>query len=105
MTILNGEKLKRLEDKMYKMFVRVEPLELVPGAKYKIGEHTGIFKSRGHRAYGRWFYVFYSKRANRYFSSTCGFYKFISDKPQEKMERRAVNLIVRRLIGDDHFEW
>jgi len=105
MTILNGEKLKRLEDKMYKMFVRIEPLELIQGTKYKIGEHTGIFKSIGYRAYGKWFYVFYSKRSKRYFSSTCDFYKFVSDNPQGKMERRAVNLIVRRLIGDEHFEW
>lgn len=87
------------------MFVRIEPHELVPGTKYKIGEHTGIFKTVGYRAYSRWFYVFYSKRSNRHFSSTCDLYKFVSDKPQEKMERRAVNMIVRRLIGDEHFEW
>jgi hypothetical protein len=83
------------------MFVRVEPIDLVAGTKYKIGEHTGIFKSIGRRAY----YVFYSKRANRYFASTCDFYKFVSDQPQEKMERRAVSMIVRRLIGDENFEW
>ena len=28
----------------------------------------------------------------------------LSDQPQWKMER-AVNLIVRRLLGDDCFEW
>ena len=33
------------------------------------------------------------------------FYTFISDNPQWKMERRSVNLIVRRLTGDDYFEW
>ena len=33
------------------------------------------------------------------------FYAFVSDQPQWKMERRAVNLIVRRLLGDDCFEW
>ena len=87
------------------MFVRIEPHELVPGTKYKIGEHTGIFKSVGRRSYGKWFYIFYSKLENRYFSLNCYFYKFVSDNPQEKMERRAVNMIVRRLIGDEHFEW
>ena len=41
------------------------------------------------------------------FSSTSKFYKFVSQKAriQSDMERRAVNLIVRRLIGDDCFEW
>lgn len=32
-------------------------------------------------------------------------YEFVSECPQWNMERRAVNLIVRRLIGDDWFEW
>ena len=41
------------------------------------------------------------------FSSTSTFYKFVSQKSriQSDMERRAVNLIVRRLIGDDCFKW
>ena len=33
------------------------------------------------------------------------YYTFVSELPQWKMEQRAVNLIVRRLIGDDCFEW
>ena len=35
------------------------------------------------------------------------FYQFIPQKSriQSDMERRAVNLIVRRMIGDDYFEW
>lgn len=32
-------------------------------------------------------------------------YEFISEQPQWKMERRAVNMIVRRLLGDECFEW
>ena len=87
------------------MFVRIEPFELVPDTKYKIGEHTGIFKSPGRQAYGPRYYVFYSKRKSRYFAATCNFYKFVSDNPQGKMERRAVSMIVRRLIGDENFEW
>jgi hypothetical protein len=41
------------------------------------------------------------------FSSTSKFYKFVSQKTriQFDMERRSVNMIVRRLIGDDYFEW
>jgi hypothetical protein len=40
-----------------------------------------------------------------YFYPSRQFYAFVSDQPQWKMERRAVNLIVRRLLGDDCFEW
>ena len=40
-----------------------------------------------------------------YFYPSRDIYAFVSDQPQWKMERRAVNLIVRRLIGDDYFEW
>ena len=42
-----------------------------------------------------------------FFLSTRKFYKFVSQKKriQSDMERRAVNLIIRRLIGDNCFEW
>ena len=40
-----------------------------------------------------------------YFYTSRQIYDFISQQPQWKMERRAVNLILRRLIGDDCFEW
>jgi hypothetical protein len=42
-----------------------------------------------------------------FFLSTRKFYKFVSQKAriQTDMELRAVNLIVRQLIGDDCFEW
>ena len=42
-----------------------------------------------------------------FFLSTRQFYRFISQKEriQSDMERRSVNLIVRRLIGDEHFVW
>ena len=33
------------------------------------------------------------------------YYEFVSQQPQWNMERRAVNLIMRQLIGDDCFEW
>jgi hypothetical protein len=46
-------------------------------------------------------------REHLFFLSTRKFYKFVSQKAriQWDMERRAVNLIVRRLIGDNCFEW
>lgn len=42
-----------------------------------------------------------------FFLSTRKFYKFISQKAriQSDMEHRAVNLIVRRVLGDDCFQW
>jgi hypothetical protein len=42
-----------------------------------------------------------------FFLPTRKFYRFVSQKAriQSDMEHRAVNLIIRRLIGDDHFEW
>ena len=33
------------------------------------------------------------------------FYTFVSQNPQGQMERRSVNLIVRRLLGDECFTW
>jgi len=32
-------------------------------------------------------------------------YQFVSQNPKWKMEQRSVNMILRRLIGDDYFEW
>ena len=42
-----------------------------------------------------------------FFTDTNDYYEFVKQKEkiQSDMERRAVNLIVRRLIGDDCFEW
>ena len=46
-------------------------------------------------------------REHLFFLSTRKFYKFVSQKAriQWDMERRAVNIIVRRLIGDNYFQW
>jgi len=41
----------------------------------------------------------------RFYHSDNIFYEFVPQQPQWNMERRSVNLIVRRLIGDDTFEW
>ena len=39
------------------------------------------------------------------FTMTRHVYKFVSNNPRWQMERRSVNLFLRRLIGDDYFEW
>ena len=74
--------------------------------------HSGVFKGKC-RTFNTTCFVFdeifdlvckESVRSPMYLTSDYR-YQFISDQPQWKMERRAVNLIVRRLIGDDCFEW
>ena len=87
------------------MFVRVEPHEFVIGTKYKMGEHKGIFMNKGHNIYDIRHYLFNLQGRRRLVPSTLVVYKFVSDNPQGKMERRAVSMIVRHLIGDDCFEW
>ena len=105
MTILNVKKLNDLTLLPFKMFVLVDPRDFVVGTKYKMGEHKGIFIKEGRTIYDIRHYLFNLQGRIRLVSSTLVFYKFVSDNPQWKMERRAVNLIVRRLIGDDCFEW
>lgn len=93
------------------MFLRVYPEELVIGTKYKImnpavefEECSGVFKELTSN-YAR---VIVSKKeivVSNFVVMSHNYYVFISDQPQWKMERRAVNLIMRRLIGDDCFEW
>jgi hypothetical protein len=46
---------------------------------------------------------YHFKRTN--FNPIQPFYKFVSNHPRWQMERRAVNLFLRRLIGDECFEW
>ena len=106
MIILNGKKLKRWAAyRTYKMFQRIEYDAMVPGQRYKIGETSGVFIKICSRINGVWFLQFRGlekKEPNKttYLSHHCEFYQFI---PQ--METRTVNLIVRKLIGDDNFEW
>jgi len=106
------------------MFIRVEPEELVIGTKYKltvfpyeveIDRYSGVFKgSKRGLAYTTlefdYPYDLMEKKkciVNKalIISHYYRYYAFISHQPQWKMERRAVNLIVRRLIGDEYFEW
>jgi hypothetical protein len=98
------------------MFQLISSDKLVIGKKYMFtlseGEHTGFYKGPMDETFLRFvnihdvientevfrFYPLYLTSRHRY-------YEFISEQPQWNMERRAVNRIVRRLIGDDCFEW
>jgi len=87
------------------MFGRIQPEDMVVGKKYKIDIEIemihGIYKASTQN-----FVRFGIHRSvDHIYPKTCVFYQFISDNPQWNMERRSVNMIVRRLIGDDCFEW
>jgi len=87
------------------MFERIQPEDMVIGKKYKIDIEIelihGIYKAST-SSFVR-FSLPYS--VDHIYPKTCTFYQFIPQHPQWKMERRSVNMIVRRLIGDDNFEW
>lgn len=106
------------------MFVRVQSEQLVVGTKYKItvfpyevefDRYSGIFKDS--TTYPNQTYLEFEHPYDLIIEERCSigtvflthnnycYYVFVSDQPQWNMERRAVNLIVRRLIGDDNFEW
>jgi hypothetical protein len=100
------------------MFLRIKSDDLVPGTKYKIGEFNGIFRKKSwlqleltHGTIDDLYLEFDNvKRGNlrnwrRFFSPMCDFYKFVSNNPQWQMERRSVNLFLKKLTGDDCFEW
>lgn len=100
------------------MFRLIAYDELEPGTKYKIGHFTGIFIKEtwlnlesAHPTMSDLYMEFeYVKIGHlptwrRFFSPFTPFQTFVPQNPQWKMERRSVNLIVRRLIGDEHFEW
>ena len=116
-TALSGEKLKHDYLLLFKMFVEVPYTQLVAGKKYKIDgsyqDNMGIYiMSFGEGPHIRLLFT-KLKGINSHSSRSCSFalsrfnvfHKFVSDNPQSKMERRAVNLIVRRILGDDCFEW
>ena len=89
------------------MFQRVPYTHLIEGKKYKIhgycGKYAGIYKGRYQDPYCN--LMFSTRKYDQLlFSSYEVYYEFIP-QAQAKMERRAVNLIVRRLLGDECFEW
>lgn len=99
------------------MFELVSPYELKFNKNYKIvghgvykGNYTGIF----YESHGERYILFdsvYNIGKQKYssplycYTSLFTYYRFVSDNPQWQMERRSVNMIVRKLLGDDCFEW
>jgi len=97
------------------MFQSVEVSELYYNCTYKIvadDEYVGVYKGK------LWhpdLYLEFDHTRNisghfqppKYFLPTRKFYKFVSQKKriQCDMERRAVNMIIQHLIGDDCFQW
>jgi hypothetical protein len=90
------------------MFTHVPGEMLIKNKKYKVktqfAEYTGIYGF----TLGK--HCFLDIKSTHYcgcasFLIDDNYYEFISQNPRWNMERRTVNLIVRRLLGDDHFEW
>lgn len=99
------------------MFHPITSDKLVVNTKYMIlfrqGYHSGVFKG-SIKSFNTICFVFDEMydlvckervRSPVYLTSDYRYYEFISKQPQWNMERRSVNMIVRKLIGDDHFEW
>jgi len=107
------------------MFQKIEIKQLQINEMYKILANNYVFKGR-FKGFRYWNEIratldrqeefslefdmmcnitigLYFKRTN--FNPTRPFYKFVSTNPRWKMERRSVNLFLRRLIGDEYFEW
>ena len=89
------------------MFQKVEAHQLKKNKKYLINNvYCGIYKERvmQHILFKTWHLTGYLSYRTL-FTRDDIFYQFDSDNPRWKMERRSVNMIVRRLIGDENFEW
>jgi len=98
------------------MFQQIEPDQLQYNEKYKIVStkvYSGIYKGilwRGDQMYLE-FDDIKTTDINpmfpRYFPSSRLFYKYVSQKEriQTDMEHRAVNQIIRRVLGDECFMW
>ena len=90
------------------MFERVRCEKLVVGNKYKIQtscqDFTGIYTGKDNGL------IFSNvKKGRNYgsviFSTYHSYFKFVSKHHQEKMERRAVNMILQGILGERNFEW
>ena len=110
MIVLNGEKLNDSYLPFLNMFQLITSDKLVIGKKYGIvsegNDFSGMYKGPI-MVFNKEFIVFDKLYDNIeevhlqcpfYFTKYDIYYEFVS-------ERRAVNLIVRRLIGDNCFEW
>jgi len=85
------------------MFVKVELDKLVMNHRYRfeMGNRVlvGYYKGTGDSVSFVYRGTIYEVLPYR------TFYKFVSDNPRGQMERRSVNMILRKLIGDECFEW
>jgi len=96
------------------MFVRVlDESAIQDNRKYKVvGLHEHQAKYVGKNYFDNtWIFKFHECQTKKLLSVVmtqyCYYkvYEFVSEQPRWKMERRAVTMIVRRLLGDDCFEW
>ena len=91
------------------MFQRVPYTDLVVGKKYRINGqcnvYKGIYEGMNHDNIYNIMFSTVGKKHHILFTKHYLFYEFVSNNPQAKMERRAVNIIIRQLIGDIHFTW
>jgi hypothetical protein len=85
------------------MFVKVETDKLVMNQRYRfeMGNRVlvGYYKGTGDSVSFVYRGIIYEVLPYR------SFYRFVSDNPRGQMERRSLNMILRRLIGDECFEW
>ena len=103
-------------------FQHVEHVDLVYNKEYKINDQfRGIYKGKRWTEYAYpstgWgcYFEFENVRnldnkpfvKSMIFSTRVSFYEFFSEKEaiQTCMEHRAVNLILRRITGDETFSW
>ena len=97
------------------MFQPVEVSDLYYNRKYKIvsdDEYVGVYKGK---FWHNELYLEFDQTRNltsrfsppRYFLPTRKIYKFVSQKAriQSDMEQRAINMIMRKVLGDPHFKW
>lgn len=80
---------------------------MVVGKKYKIIGHCDEYTGIEQNQYFNLLFANVKSHLNHnnvLFSTYMDFYEFVP-QTQAKMERRAVNLIIQRLLGDDCFEW
>lgn len=92
------------------MFQPIEVSDMYYNRKYKIeteyGVYSGIYKGK---IWHEQLYLEFEipNCSFKYFLPTRNFYQFVSQKKriQSDMERRAVNTIMRNLIGDECFTW
>ena len=98
------------------MFQKIEPDALHYNRKYKIEgtyDYAGIYIGKiwiGNQDYLQFNDcrpLYLTTKSTKYFLPCRAYYEFVSKKDsiQSDMERRAVCLILRRLIGDDCFKW